>query len=138
MNSARRLVIDTGVLVSAALRPESVPALALEKALLNYDVCYSAATLEELRTALSRPKFDVYPSFAMRMDFVEGYRERAFAFVVTEMVSDCIDPGDSKFLALARVAEAELIMASDPHLTSMHPWRGMAIMPPAAFLVGRF
>jgi predicted nucleic acid-binding protein len=34
MNSARRIVIDTGVLVSAAIRPDSTPTLAVEKALL--------------------------------------------------------------------------------------------------------
>jgi hypothetical protein len=32
--------------------------------------------------------------------------------------------------------EAELIIASDPHQTEMHPWRGIPIMPPAPFLVG--
>lgn len=36
----------------------------------------------------------------------------------------------------AESANAELIIASDPHLTNMHPWRGIPIMPPAAFLVG--
>lgn len=138
MSSARRVVIDTSVLVSAALRPESVPSLALEKALLVYDVCVSAATLEELRSVLSRPKFDAYLPLAQRMVFVEGYRERAVAFEVTETVTDCLDPGDNKFLALALAADAELILASDPHLTGMHPWRGIAVMPPAAFLLGRF
>jgi putative PIN family toxin of toxin-antitoxin system len=138
MSSARRIVIDTGVLVSAALRPDSVPALALEKALLDYDACVSPATLEELRAVLSRSKFDAYLPMALRMDFIEGYRERAFAFEVTETVGDCVDPKDNKFLALAAVADAELIVASDPHLTAMHPWRGIAIMPSAAFLVGRF
>lgn len=138
MSSARRVVIDTGVLVSAALRPESVPSLALEKALLVYEACVSAATLEELRTVLSRPKFDAYLPLTLRMDLVEGYRERTIAFEVTETVSDCSDPGDNKFLALALAADAELILASDPHLTGMHPWRGIAIMPPAAFLVGQF
>lgn len=39
MNPARRIVVDTGVLVSTALRAGSMPALALEKALLSYDVC---------------------------------------------------------------------------------------------------
>lgn len=130
--------MDTGVLVSAALRPESVPALALEKALLDYDVCVSAATLDELHTVLSRPNFDAYLSMALRVDFIEGYRERTFLYEVAETVADCIDPGDDKFLALALAADAELIVASDPHLTGMHPWRGIAIMPPAAFLVGRF
>jgi predicted nucleic acid-binding protein len=57
-------------------------------------------------------------------------------FVVTREVVDCVDPKDNKFLALAEVAEAELIVASDPHLTDMHPWRGIPIMPPAPFLVG--
>lgn len=138
MNSARRIVFDTSVLVSAALRPESVPALALEKAFLDFDVCVSAATLEELRTVLSRPKFDAYLPLPLRMDFVEGYRERTTAVQVNETVNDCADLADNKFLALALAAEAELIVASDPHLTTMHPWRGIAIMPPAAFLVGRF
>jgi uncharacterized protein len=81
MSFARRLVIDTGVLVSAAIRPESVPALALEKALLYFEVCASTETLAE-------------------------------------------------------TAGAELIVASDPYLTDMHPCRGIPILPPAAFLVG--
>jgi hypothetical protein len=45
MSFARRIVIDTGLLVSAAIHPESVPALALEKALLLFDVCASTKTL---------------------------------------------------------------------------------------------
>ncbi len=40
------------------------------------------------------------------------------------------------FLALAEAADAELIVASDPHLTDMHPWQEIPIIPPAAFLVG--
>ncbi len=48
MSFARRIVLDTGVLVSAAIRPHSVPALALEKALLNFDVYVSRDTLAEL------------------------------------------------------------------------------------------
>ncbi len=83
MSFVRRIVIDTGVLVSAVIRPESVPALAVEKALLQFDVCACDETLSELEAA-----------------------------------------------------DAELIVASDPHLTNMHPWRGIAIIPPAAFLVG--
>jgi len=48
MSFARRIVIDTGVLVSAAIRPESIPALALEKALLQFEICASDETLAEL------------------------------------------------------------------------------------------
>ena len=136
MSFARRIVIDTGVLISAALRPDSVPSLALKKALLHFDVCVSDATLLELETVLLRPKFDRYAALAVRQDFIAGFRQRAVKVSVDLVVSDCPDPKDNKFLALAEVAEAELIIASDPHLTDMHPWRGIPIMPPAAFLVG--
>lgn len=52
MNFARRIVIDTGVLVSAAIHPESITALALEKAWLQFDVCTSDETWEELQDVL--------------------------------------------------------------------------------------
>ena len=136
MSFARRIVIDTGVLISAAIRPQSAPALALEKALLHFDVCASEETLAELTTVLMRRKLDRYAPKAVRQDFVDGFRQRAAIFAVVGEVVDCPDPKDNKFLALARSAEAELIVASDPHLTNMHPWQGIPIMPPAAFLVG--
>jgi len=136
MSFDRRIVIDTGVLVSAAIRPQSIPALALEKALLHFNVCVSEETLMELATVLLRRKFDRYASKALRQAFIDGFRERAVLFVVISEVGDCPDPKDNKFLALAETAEAELIVASDPHLTDMHPWRGIPIMPPAPFLVG--
>jgi putative PIN family toxin of toxin-antitoxin system len=136
MNFARLIVIDTGVLVSAAIRPQSVPALALERALLHYEVCASMATFAELRTVLLRSKFDRYASLAMRQAFVDGLGERLRMVEVTQQVSDCIDPKDNKFLALALAAGAEMIVASAPHLTQMHPWRAIPILPPAAFLVG--
>lgn len=136
MSFARRIVIDTGVLVSAAIRPESVPALAFEKALLHFDVCVSEETVNELETVLLRPKFDNYAALEVRKSFIEGFRQRVLMVDVDRTISDCPDPGDNKFLALAEAAGAELIVASDPHLTGMHPWRGIPIMPPAAFLVG--
>lgn len=132
----RRIVLDTGVLVSAAIRPESVPALALEKALLQFDVCASQDTLAELDNVLGRDKFDRYAQRATRENFIAEFRKRVSFFEVTLAVSDCPDPDDNKFLALAETAQAELIVSSDPHLTNMHPWRDIAIMLPAAFLVG--
>jgi uncharacterized protein len=136
MSFARRIVIDTGVLVSAAIRPESVPALALEKALLQFEVCACGETLAELETVLMRPKFDRYVPIELRRAFVDGFRLHVTTMMVTQDIADCIDPKDNKFLALAEAADAELIVASDPHLTDMHPWRGISILPPAAFLVG--
>ncbi len=136
MSFARRIVIDTGVLVSAAIRPSSVPAMAFEKALLHFEVCASEETIAELETVLARPKFDAYMTPALRQTFLTGCRAQLVMFEVKLAVSDCSDPKDNKFLALAETVEADLIVASDPHLTMLHPWRGIPIMPPAAFLVG--
>lgn len=136
MNFARRVVLDTGVLVSAAIRPQSIPALALEKALLQFEVCISHDTLQELETVLQRPKFERYLPAVRRAAFVSGFRDHVALFEVTQGVTDCSDPKDNMFLALADTAMAELIVSSDPHLTAMHPWRGIPIMPPSAFLVG--
>jgi hypothetical protein len=122
--------------VSAAIRPDSVPALALEKALLDFDVCVSQETFAELATVLSRAKFDRYAPFRQREDFVAGFRARAVVVEVNTTVSDSVDPKDNMFLALAETADADLILSSDPHLTNLHPWHGIPIIPPAAFLVG--
>ena len=135
MSFDRPIVIDTGVWVSAAIRPQSVPALALERALLHYEVCVSPATLAELQTVLLRPKFERYAFITARQAFVDGLSLHLRRVEVTQQVKECIDPKDDKFLALALAVSAEMIVASDPHLTQMHPWRAIPILPPAAFLV---
>ena len=136
MTFDRPIVVDTGVLVSAAIRPQSVPALALQKALLHHEVCASRATFAELQDVLSRSKFDRYAEAKTRQAFVEGLLLYARLVDVSHIVNECSDPKDNKFLALALTVNAEMIVASDPHLTAMHPWRGIPILPPAAFLVG--
>jgi len=66
---------------------------------------------------------------------VTGLRLHVEMVDVTIAVTDCADPKDNKFLALADPAAVEVLVASDPHLTALHPWRGIPILPPAAFLV---
>ena len=136
MRFDRPIVIDTGVLISAAIRPQSVPALALERALRHYDLFMSLATLDELQQVLLRPKFDRYANAAQRQLVLDGIKLRLRMVEVTQHITECADPKDDKFLALALTANAELIVASDPHLTQLHPWRSIPILPPAAFLVG--
>jgi len=126
MSFARRVVLDAGVLVSAAIRPDSVPALALEKALQNFDVSVSQDTLAELATVLLRSTFDRYALPQQRDDFLAGFRARAVVVEVTMTVRDCIDPKDNMFLALAETAEADLIVSSARVLpASLHEFRAL-------------
>ena len=136
MSFDRRIVVDTGVLISAAIRPQSTPALALEKALLAFEVCASGSTLAELKRVLMAERFERYRPLASREQFLEGFVQRACRFEVSITVTDCRDPGDNQFLELAETAEAELIVSSDADLLVLHPWRGIPILPPSAFLLG--
>ncbi len=102
---------------------------------MHYDLCGSLVTLNELQLVLMRSKFDRYAPTEMRQKFFDGLQERMQLVDVADEVTDCADPKDNKFLALALTCGAEMIVASDPHLTQMHPWRSIPILPPAAFLV---
>jgi predicted nucleic acid-binding protein len=53
---------------------------------------------------------------------------------VTEVVTDCRDPKDNKFLELAVSGRATHIVTGDPDLLTLHPFRGVAIMTAQAFL----
>ena len=129
------VVIDTGVLVSAALFTNSQPARALRLAFSNCRLLISTATMDELENVFSRNKFDRYAPIDFRLLFAALYRERADLVVVESVVLDCAAPKDNKFLALALDGGADIVLASDAHLTVMNPWRGIDICTPAQFLI---
>mgnify|MGYP003376606168 CR=1 FL=1 len=134
MNAANRVVVDTGVLISAALRLNSLPRQAYLKALEGFELCASVETLAELERVLYREKFDRYLPLAERLAFLETYRASVEVFEVTLQVADCRDPKDNPFLALALTVEAKLLISSDPDLYTLNPYRGIPILRPAEFL----
>lgn len=54
--------------------------------------------------------------------------------VVTVEITDCRDPKDNKFLALAVSGEADCIISGDDDLKVLHPFRGIPILSPREFL----
>ena len=58
MKMNRRFVFDTNVIVSAVLRPQSQPNIALKKAQNLGTLLVSPNTWLELESVLSRPKFN--------------------------------------------------------------------------------
>ena len=134
MNFAKHIVVDTGVLISAALRLNSIPRQAYLKALEGFELCASVETLAELERVLHREKFDRYLPLAQRLAFLETYRASVEMFEVTLQVVDCRDPKDNPFLSLALTAEARLLISSDPDLYTLNPYRGIPILRPAEFL----
>ena len=96
----KRVVLDTSTLVSAALRVDSVPSLALLKVLRECELCTSELTLQELASVLSRPKFDRYLARAERDQFVRLIGAYSVVWEVRDEVRDCRDPQVDKFLLI--------------------------------------
>ena len=53
---------------------------------------------------------------------------------ITETITACRDPKDDKFLEFAVSGQADLIISSDNDLLVLHPFRGISILKPVAFL----
>ena len=140
MSDRQRVVIDTSTLVGAVLRPNSVPRQAFLAAVRLYELCLSPATLAELREVMQRPKFDRYVPLQERLDFCALVSERARLWeldATSEHVADgaCRDVKDTQFLALALACQAAALVSSDEDLLVLHPWNGVPILTPAAFLL---
>jgi putative PIN family toxin of toxin-antitoxin system len=136
MTSNIRTVFDTNVLISAALMPRSIPRQALNLGLARGATLISTATFAEVDEVLRRPKFDKYIREEKRLEFLAALVREAKTVEVTEVVSDCRDPKDNKFLELAVSGKATHIISGDDDLLVLHPFRGIAIVTPQAFIVG--
>ena len=139
MRLVRRVVLDTGVLVSAALRPGSTPSEAYALAVRSCEVCASEATLSELDRILALRKFDRYLDAGTRSEFRGLCRRHARVFEIADedvrnLPTRCRDPGDDMFLALGLACGADVIVSGDGDLIDLSPYHGIPILTPGKFL----
>lgn len=132
----KRVVFDSSTLISAALRVGSLPHRALGAALESCTLCASEATLAEVEEVLMRPKFDRYQTRDVRLEFAAMLRQNTLLFEVddADVVPGCRDQKDDKYLALVRECDAVALVSSDADLLTLHPWNGIPILSPKAFL----
>jgi len=129
------VVIDASTLVSAALKTNSVPERALLRALDEGNrLILSQAVEDEYRDAVLRPKFDRYAPIVNRQRLLDIVVFAAERIEPRELVRECRDPSDDKYLALAHAGGADVIVSSDDDLLVLHPWRGISILSPSDFL----
>ena len=133
MSFDKRVVFDTSSLVSAVLKPHSVPAAALSWAWEVAQVAVSEDTLAELALVLGRAKFDTYRARADRDEFFALYRAMTVVCEVPNPVTLCRDPKDDKFQALAAACGASLLVSSDQELLSLGRCGSALIVPPTQF-----
>jgi uncharacterized protein len=132
--TSRRVILDTNVLISRLLLPESTASRAVRRVLDRAQPLVSDDTMTELADTLSRPKFDPYVSREDRRTFFELFARVAEWVTVTTTIRVCRDPKDNPFLELAVDGKADWIITGDKDLLELSPFQGTLIITPAAVL----
>ena len=129
-----RLVIDTNVFISGLLSSTSHPARVVERAIEHGQLLGSTQTVRELIETLLLPKFDRYVSRQRREALLDQLAPLVEIVEIVQRVQVCRDPKDDKFLELAVNGRANVVVTGDDDLLSLHPFRGIDILSPAAYL----
>ncbi len=133
MNDFGRLVLDTNVVLSAILFPNSVPGRALDRSQGSV-VLASRLTLQELKEVAGRSRFDRYVEAEKRRRLVAEFVRAAVTVDISFPIRACRDPKDDKFLEVAVHGRADVIVTGDTDLLALHPFRGIVILTPSAYL----
>lgn len=130
-----RAVVDTNVLISAALRSSGHPRRVIDTVRdSNASLLFSNETFLELRTRIQRPKFDRYVSRSVRTEYLLHLLVASEWVSITLSRLGCRDPDDDKFLETAIMGEADCLVTGDRDLQEMSPFGGVPILTPAEFL----
>ena len=130
-----RAVVDTNVLVAAAISPRGLCGRLLDAALDDrWQLVASPQLLAELSTVLAREKFRRWLTIDQASRFVDDVR------VLSDVLADppapaqqvSADPKDDFLLALAKVADVAALVSGDAHLTDLVDL-DPPVLSPAAF-----
>ena len=123
-------VLDTNVLISAALSRQGPPHALVQHLLAHAQLVFSPPTFEELRTRLYRPKFDRFISLEMRERVLRDLSACARWVDIDSHPRWSRDPDDDKFIATALKASAVLV-SGDHDLLSVPALEGLRTLSPA-------
>lgn len=132
---ADRVVLDTNVLISAALNPDGSPRAVVDAIrAVNGVFLFSEETFNELKTRLDRSKFDNYISREDRSVFLAQLEPVSEWVSIVGAKLGCRDPDDDKLLETALMGEAECVVTGDQDLQAMSPFQNIPILSQADFL----
>jgi uncharacterized protein len=130
-----RVVVDTNIFISAALKENSSPGVALQRVEQSGGLLKSVATEQELLETLARRRFVPLIAASFR-EWVAELLAAAELVTIVERIAACRDPKDDKFLELAVNGQADLIVSGDSDLLVLNPFRDIPICTPATFVQG--
>jgi uncharacterized protein len=107
-----RLVIDTNILVSAALKPDGLQRTVLVMAITKPARLYvTNAILTEYREVLTRPEFKIRRG--LRQQLLQLVRNHAQLVKSARVMQVANDPDDDKFLECADAARADYVITGN-------------------------
>jgi len=127
------IVIDTNVLISAGLLPQSKTAQVLALAIEHFVIAQNRDTWHELETRIARPRFDRYFGESGRLRHLVQIAQSIQRFEISSAVSVSRDKTDDKFIELANDAGASILISGDPDLKDVKAYKGVEILSPAQF-----
>jgi len=116
-----RAVVDTNVLISAALSPRSAPAQILDTLLQYSALVCSQKTFDEFASTLWRAKFDRYLSMERRRLLLHDFASAAkwVELPVHSLPTHSRDPADDMFLHTALYGQAQWLVSGDKDLLAL-------------------
>jgi uncharacterized protein len=107
-----RLVLDTNIVVSAALKPEGLQRTVLLLALAKPARLYiSTEVFKEYRVVLARPEFHIRKG--LRQRFLQLIRKNAHSVEPTRRLQVTTDPYDNMFVECADAARADFLVTGN-------------------------
>jgi putative PIN family toxin of toxin-antitoxin system len=129
------VVVDTNVLISAALSPDGAPARLLKRLDKESRLVFAPATFAEFETRLWKPKFDSWLSIEERQQYLHAYSAIAnWLDDATVLETWSRDRADDMFIDLARRAGVTRLVTGDDDLLCLDPLGDLRILTPRAAL----
>ncbi len=127
-----RLVLDTNVVVSAALKPEGLPRTVFLLAITAPARLYvSRPILDEYADVLARPELRIRKSIGRQL--LDLIRNRSFPVRPRYPLRQTVDPDDNIFLECADAARADyLITGNQRHFPRF--WKATKVITPREFI----
>jgi putative PIN family toxin of toxin-antitoxin system len=130
-----KVVVDTNVLVSAILKPDSVPELVLSLVLSGEIVlCLSEPIATEYEEVLKRPKFKKLDQGKVKELLSRLRSEAHWVDPKIRLLVTRADPEDNKFLECAVEAEADFLITGNTKHFPPGKFQETVIVNPAQFL----
>ncbi|OGT72556.1 MAG: putative toxin-antitoxin system toxin component, PIN family [Gammaproteobacteria bacterium RIFCSPLOWO2_02_FULL_57_10] len=132
-----QVVVDTNVLLSAALLPQSLPALLLDHLLVQGRLVFSKASFAELEARLWKPKFDRYLSLEVRRRLLHDLDASALWVKIPAGLGARTwsrDRTDDVFIQTALAANVRRLITGDQDLLILHPLGDLHLLSPRAAL----